>query len=57
MAAGAGSVVLNCKCEHKEQDKMYGKGKRLFNYCADNASARCTVCNTINKTGENKNKK
>ena len=40
--------VLLCKCEHEEQDKMYGKYKRLHNEIPnkmDKASFyMCTVC-------------
>ena len=40
--------VLLCKCEHEEQDKMYGKYRRLHNEIPnkmDKASFyMCTVC-------------
>jgi len=31
-----------CDCDHASQDKLYGKGIRVFNLC--NKGARCTCC-------------
>lgn len=38
-----GCKVLSCNCEHADQDKIYGKGKRLHNVTKD-GDAYCTVC-------------
>lgn len=41
-------MVDKCLCKHKEQDKWYGKGKRVFNKCVGRSGNekkyRCTVC-------------
>lgn len=39
----AQTMIMNCKCKSKFQDKRYGEGKRLHNLCEK--GARCTVCN------------
>jgi hypothetical protein len=45
-------MILTCNCtanshgvtdSAKYQDKIYGKGKRLYTYCKETAF-RCTVC-------------
>ena len=36
--------IFKCTCSHEFQDKRYGKGKRLFNYCSKSDKWRCTVC-------------
>ena len=38
--------ILHCMCAHEDQDKRYGKSKRLHNYCAKKGLYRCTVCKT-----------
>lgn len=49
------SEVLFCSCQHKYQDKIYGKQKRLHNARSEenarkgNGKYRCTVCGTIKK--------
>lgn len=39
---------VNCKCEHKEQDKLHGKGVRVANETTKARGTsrvyRCTVC-------------
>jgi hypothetical protein len=36
--------IKKCTCKHEFQDKKYGKGKRVFNYCKKTDKYRCTVC-------------
>ena len=50
----AETTVVACSCVHKEQDKLYGHGRRLANYTPKNSQAgakayRCTVCGSIKK--------
>lgn len=35
-------MILQCTCKHEEQDKLHGKGKRVYNECK--TKARCSVC-------------
>ena len=39
-------MVKECNCEHKSQDEIHGKGKRVYNEFTKNnvKMARCTVC-------------
>lgn len=40
-------MIRQCKCEHKSQDKLHGKGNRVYNRCKDQGTTkvyRCTVC-------------
>lgn len=40
-------IIKECSCEHEEQDKLHGKGKRVFNVLQkdkNSNNARCTVC-------------
>lgn len=39
-------MIKKCTCEHKYQDKKYGKKKRVHNKMADSTPQkyRCTVC-------------
>ena len=41
-------MICNCSCTHSGQDKIHGKGKRVFNPCklkvAKDPGFRCTVC-------------
>lgn len=40
-------MIKNCTCEHKEQDEMYGKGRRVKNLAKGKNGEkiyRCTVC-------------
>lgn len=43
-------MIHPCTCPHKDQDDIYGKGRRLFNEGAKNKSGgqlmKCTVCGT-----------
>jgi len=38
----------HCDCVHVSQDKMHGKGIRVFNLC--NKGARCTCCTKVVET-------
>lgn len=40
-----GASVYACNCEHKFQDKQYGKGQRLMNEAKE--GPRCTVCSKV----------
>lgn len=37
-------IIKKCECSHEEQDKMYGKGRRVFNKLDKSDKGRCTVC-------------
>lgn len=40
-------MIHPCSCTHPDQDKMYGKGNRVMNFCKPKEKAkwvRCTVC-------------
>ena len=37
-------ATKKCTCDHKFQDKRYGKGYRVHNEKAHNKGYRCTVC-------------
>lgn len=42
-------MIMKCRCEHKGQDKLHGKGNRVFNLTSkkkgvDKKFFRCTVC-------------
>ncbi len=37
-------MILNCSCNHEGQDKLYGKGRRVFNETKKPDTYRCTVC-------------
>jgi len=39
--------IINCNCQHTEQDKLHGKNKRVANQMVTKAGQskyRCTVC-------------
>ena len=46
-------MIARCNCVHKFQDKVHGKGRRVFNALGrdrmgrTNGSARCTVCGNV----------
>ena len=47
--------VVNCNCDHKNQDKIYGDNKRLANINEKGDKAVCTVCKAqfhINNVGK-----
>lgn len=46
-------TIKKCNCEHKYQDKKYGKRMRVMNPLIDNKGFRCTVCGITNKEGQN----
>lgn len=41
--------IITCTCEHKTQDELHGKQKRVANpttkKSGDKTTYRCTVCN------------
>ena len=41
MAVG-GSAIFLCTCKHEGQDKIHGKGRRVFN--EGKGTYTCTVC-------------
>lgn len=42
------TITKQCKCDHKDQDEIYGKSNRLHNLSEDGKKAKCTVCgNTV----------
>lgn len=46
------TTTKQCNCTGpaaEYQDKIYGKGMRLFNLKLDNKGAKCTVCGTLKK--------
>lgn len=45
------TLITQCECNHEDQDKMYGKGNRVFNKTAKTpgTSYRCTICGNIIK--------
>lgn len=52
-----GTIILPCTCQHEEQDKMYGKGRRVHNIAKgkDGKStplAFCTVCTPRNTSAD-----
>lgn len=44
-------MIMLCTCKHEYQDKLYGKGKRVFNLCKKGISGRCTVCGREQSSG------
>ena len=40
------SSIRRCTCDHKFQDKRYGKGMRVHAIMA-NTNQRCTVCGSV----------
>lgn len=45
-------MIYPCTCTHPDQDKMYGKGKRVWNALGfmGKSGIRCTVCGKEDKT-------
>lgn len=45
------AVIATCTCSHEDQDKRYGKGRRVMNEVERKegraAEARCTVCGKV----------
>lgn len=44
--------IRHCTCEHAAQDKMHGRGMRVFNSMVkapDGQPWRCTVCGRVEK--------
>lgn len=45
--------IAHCTCSNRGQDRLYGKGQRLHNFCAKQSKAlhsdkyRCTVCGRV----------
>ncbi len=46
----AGTKEVTCSCKHDEQDRIYGKQRRLANVSENGTTAKCTVCG--NKHGQ-----
>lgn len=48
------TTIKQCTCEHTFQDKIYGKGNRVWNIGKEAGSSstviKCTVCNKTNTT-------
>lgn len=44
-------MKAKCECNHEYQDKVYGKGVRLFNKMKKPDSFRCTVCAKVSGNG------
>ena len=48
---GENSKIIKCTCEHKYQDKKYGKGLRVHNKTVTKSGPsqeyRCTVCGKV----------
>lgn len=38
-------MISTCKCTHKAQDTLHGKGKRVFTETAK--AFKCTVCSAL----------
>lgn len=49
-------MIMTCKCENEYQDKIHGKGRRVFNEMKEKPKHRCTSCRDI-KSGESKKEK
>lgn len=50
-------MIRQCTCKNEAQDRVYGKGNRVFNRCKSKATgkftaARCTVCKEVQEVGE-----
>lgn len=44
------TIIATCNCQHYEQDKMHGKGKRVKNLTDKSKTSkmyRCTVCESL----------
>lgn len=39
----------NCGDKPHQQDKLHGKGNRVFNYATKKELYRCTVCSNLQK--------
>lgn len=52
-------MILSCSCQNEFQDKIYGKGKRVFNAMGSKGQAgyKCTVCKATNKSSVVKEEK
>lgn len=40
-------MISSCKCKHEAQDKLHGKGNRVFT--TGQKEHRCTVCGNSKK--------
>jgi hypothetical protein len=38
------TAIFQCTCKHAAQDKLHGKGNRVFNAMTKRDGWRCTVC-------------
>jgi hypothetical protein len=52
-------MILSCSCQHEVQDKLHGKGKRVFNPMGMQGKSgyRCSVCKSVNKSSVDKEEK
>lgn len=50
------TIIQPCSCAHEFQDKVYGKGKRVFNVMqkTKEKKCRCTVCLSEKPYNDNK---
>ena len=46
------TMILPCKCVHKDQDNLNGKGLRTMNWAPKKGGYVCTVCGVVHKTNE-----
>lgn len=46
------SEIRSCTCQHESQDKLHGRGMRVFNLGFK--GAKCTVCGRISGSGASK---
>lgn len=47
--------IMECKCQNEQQDKIHGKGKRVFNRTEKQPTGkvwRCTSCNNEKQIGD-----
>lgn len=52
-------MIIKCVCVHEGQDKLHGKGMRVYNPGKDAGGGvkwRCTVCQKETTVKENPNK-
>lgn len=50
-------MILPCSCNNVAQDKLHGKGRRVYNACKKADTYRCTVCKSEKVHHESKEDK
>lgn len=53
------TAIKKCKCDHKDQDSMYGRGRRVFNSTTSSSGGsgwRCTVCGAESNAADKRKK-